>query len=304
MVKSRCSALQILGQAFVLVVLVASCGRPPTDIAAGRTTIQNKGSDSMVIAALVWAERFSDEEANPAVSVSGGGSGTGIAGLTNGTVDVANATRRLKPIEVSAASAAGFTPVETIVGFDAPAFIVHPDNPIGSLTAPQLAEILGEDGSIERWSDLGISVPECPSDEIVRISRQSSSGTYEFLRRELLGPRRDYKLGSRDLQGSREVVAAVAKTPCALGYTALAYVPPAEVKMPCFALEESAPCVTPSMQSAEDGTYPLARPLLMVTKGRPDGPVAAYLEWVLSDAGQCILEEVGYATSRRLDCDN
>ncbi|MGB5390140.1 MAG: substrate-binding domain-containing protein, partial [Thermoanaerobaculia bacterium] len=252
--------------------------------------------------ALVWAERFSDEESNPAVSVSGGGSGVGIAGLTNGTVDVANATRRLKPIEIDAASAAGFTPFETIVGFDAPAFIVHPDNPIASLTASQLAEVLGEDGPIDLWSQLGVSVSGCPSDEIVRISRQSSSGTYEFLRRELLGPTRDYKLGSRDLQGSREVVEAVAKTPCALGYTALAYVPPAEVKMPCFAFEDSAPCVTPSMQSAEDGTYPLFRPLLMVTRGRPQGVVGEYMAWVLSDVGQCVLEDVGYATARPLTC--
>ena len=140
-------------------------------------------------------------------------------------------------------------------------------------------------------------------DEIVRISRQSSSGTYEFLRRELLGASRDYKLGSRDLQGSREVVEAVAKTPCALGYTALAYVPPADVKMPCFALSAAGPCVTPSMESAVDGTYPLSRPLLMVTKGPPKGAVAAYLDWVLSDSGQCVLEEVGYATARPTTCD-
>lgn len=302
--KSRCSMSQILGHVPLLLMLTVGCGRQAIDPSTQRTTIQNTGSDSMVIVALVWAERFSDDDSNPAISVSGGGSGAGIAGLANGTVDIANATRRLKPLEIDAASAAGFRPVETIVGFDAPAFIVHPDNPIESLTSKALADVLGEDGRIDSWSQLGVSVPGCPSDEIVRISRQSSSGTYEFLRRELLGPGRDYKLGSRDLQGSREVVEAVAKTPCALGYTALAYVPPAEVKMPCFAFDDSSPCVVPSMKSAEDGTYPLFRPLLMVTKGRPNGAVATYLEWVLSDTGQCILEEVGYATARPLTCQD
>ncbi len=302
MVKSRCFALTAHGHVLVLLALGAGCGRQPTNSPVERTTVQNTGSDSMVIVALVWAERFSDEDSNPAVTVSGGGSGVGIAGLTNGTVDVANATRRLKPIEIDAASDAGFTPFETIVGFDAPAFIVHPDNPIDSLTTQQLADVLGEEGPIDFWSQLGVSVPGCPSNEIVRISRQSSSGTYEFLRRELLGPARDYKLGSRDLQGSREVVEAVAKTPCALGYTALAYVPPAEVKMPCFALDESGPCVIPSMESAEDGTYPLFRPLLMVTRGRPQGVVGEYMAWILSDVGQCVLEDVGYATARPLTC--
>lgn len=297
----RCFASLLICQA-LLLGSVAGCSRKSVDPLDQRATIQNAGSDSMVIVALVWAERFSADESHPGVSVSGGGSGHGIAGLTNGTIDIANATRRLKPGELEAAETSGFTPVETIVGFDAPAFIVHPDNPVGALTAQRLAEILGEEGSIETWSQLGVTVPGCPSDEIVRISRQSSSGTYEFLRREILGPTREYKLGSRDLQGSREVVEAVAKTPCALGYTALAYVPPAEVRMPCFAIDESGPCVIPSMESAEEGTYPLSRPLLMVTKGRPTGAVVTYLDWVLSDTGQCILEEVGYAAIRPLTC--
>lgn len=300
--KSRYSQPQIHGQVLLVLALLVGCGRQAADSTNQRTTIQNTGSDSMVIVALVWAERFSDDESHSAISVSGGGSGTGIAGLTNGTVDIANATRRVKAAEISAAAEAGFDPFETIVGFDAPAFIVHPDNPVDSLTTRQLAEVLGEGGSIDLWTQLGVSVPGCPSDEIVRISRQSSSGTYEYLRSVLLGPTRDYKLGSRDLQGSREVVEAVANTPCALGYTALAYVPPADVSMPCFAPNESEPCVTPSMLSAEDGSYPLSRPLLMVTRGRPTGAVATYLDWVLSDTGQCILEEVGYATVRPLTC--
>ena len=170
----RYSGRLILGQALALLMMLASCSRQTVDPTVQRATIQNVGSDSRVIVALVWAERFSGEDSNPAVAVSGGGSGTGIAGLIDGTVDIANATRRLKPLEISTASEAGFTSFETIVGFDAPAFIVHPDNPTDSLTAHQLAEILGEDGSIEVWSQLGISVPGCPSDEIVRISRQSS----------------------------------------------------------------------------------------------------------------------------------
>ena len=285
----------------MLLALIACTPRSPED-ARSRGLIQNKGSDSMVPVAVAWAEAYKKVGDGVGIAVSGGGSGTGISALLNGTIDIANATRRLTPKEQEHAKQVGIDPVETIVGYDAPAFIVHENNPLERLTLRQLAEIYGEGGAIESWSQLGVTVPGCESDEIVRVSRQDSSGTYAYLRRKILGNERDYKLGSRDMQGSKDVVQLVSRTPCAIGYTALAYAPPAGVGIPCIVSEEGGSCSVPSIQSAVDGTYSLARPLLVYSRSEPGQEVADYLGWVKSDEGQCIVRARGYAPVRPLYC--
>lgn len=281
---------------------LSGCGRPSTQRPGGKTLIQNKGSDSMVIVALVWADRYSKRQERIGVAVTGGGSGVGISSLLNGTADLANATRKMKPSEIGRARAVGAEPVVTIVGYDAPAFVVHENNPIESLTFAQIVGIYGQGGTYENWSQLGIQVPGCASDEIVAVSRQSSSGTNEYLREAVLGADAEYKLGTRDMQGSKDVVELVSSTPCAIGYTGMAYAPPSLVKLPCIARDSDAPCVEPSMQSAVDGSYPIARPLMVYTLGEPEGAVADYLDWILGDEGQCIVREVGYAPMRPVSC--
>ena len=288
--------------ALVVILAAAGCGRPTTERPGGRKIISNRGSDSMVIVAVVWADRYSEVRPGVGVAVTGGGSGVGISGLLDGIADIANATRKMKASEIERARAKGYEPVARVVGYDAPAFIVHEDNPIQSLTFDQLAGIYGQGGTIESWSRLGVDVPGCASGEIVRVSRQSSSGTNEYLRQVVLGPGREYRLGTRDMQGSMEVVELVAATPCAIGYTGLAYAPPSRVRMPCIAAGPDEPCVVPSMQSAVDSSYPIARPLLMYTPGQPEGEVAEFLDWVLSDEGQCIVRQVGYAPKRPVHC--
>jgi phosphate transport system substrate-binding protein len=233
---------------------------------------------------------------NVAVAVTGGGSGTGFSALINGTVDIANASRQIRDSEIEAARAQGFEPLEFIVGYDALAVFLHADNPIDAMTFGQLAAVYGEGGAFDAWSDLGISVPGCPSDEIVRVSRQNNSGTYAYFRETVLGEG-EYKLGSRDMHGSKDVVDLVEHTPCAIGYSGLAYATE-HVKMPCISTEEGAPCVSPSMETAVDRTYPIARPLFMYTAGEPEGATKEYLDWILSDEGQCILVEKGYAPVR------
>ncbi len=285
----------------VLASLI-SCGPNSTDAPGSRRLIQNKGSDSMATVALAWAERYKSVVPEVGIAVTSGGSGTGISALLNGTVDIANVTRRMTEEESIRARQSAIDPVEFIVGYDAPAFVVHETNPIRRLALGQLAEVYGEGGKIEQWSQLGIQVPGCGSDEIVRVGRQDSSGTRSYLRREILGPRRDYKLGSRDMQGSKDVVELVSKTPCAIGYTALAYAPPAAVKVPCIVTEEEGVCVVPSMQSAVDGTYSLARPLMMVTNGEPVGAVKDFVDWVQGDEGQCIVRDRGFAPLRPVSC--
>jgi len=283
----------------ILVALsLAACGGSE---GASRTLIQNKGSDTLVDVAQAWGEAYAEVDPNVVVAVTGGGSGTGISALINGSVDIANASRAMKPAEIEMAESHGIEPEQTVVGYDALAVFVHPDNPMDSFTFEQLAQIYGENGQVENWAQLGVEVPGCGSDEIVRVSRQNSSGTYVYFKEAVLGEG-DYKLGSRDMAGSSEVVDVVANTPCAIGYSGLAYATE-EVKMPCIMKEEGADCVAPSVATASDSTYPIARPLFMYTNGDPQGAVKEYEDWIHSDAGQCILLKKGYAPMRAVTCN-
>ncbi|MGD8327922.1 MAG: phosphate ABC transporter substrate-binding protein [Acidobacteriota bacterium] len=282
-----------------IALSVMACGGGGN--APDRTLIQNKGSDTLLTVAQAWAEAYKNVDPNVAVAVTGGGSGTGIAALINGTVDIANASREIKPEEIEAARANNHDPIQHIVGYDALAVYIHPNNPIDGFTLAQLAEIYGEGGTTERWSQLGVTVPGCDSDEILRVSRQNNSGTYVYFQETVLGETRDYKLGSRDMQGSKDVVDLVANTPCAIGYSGLAYATD-EVKMPCIMTEEGGTCVAPSEETAIDRTYPIARPLFMYTSGEAQGAVKEYLDWILSDAGQCIIQETGYAPVHPVSC--
>ncbi len=276
------------------VVISLACGGQAGE---SRTLIRNKGSDTLVNVAQAWAEVYGQETPGVTVAVSGGGSGTGFSSLINGTVDIANASREIRESEIQAVQdAQGVAPKEHVVGYDALAVFLHPDNPISDVSIPMLAAIYGEGGAFDSWSDLGVTVPGCPSDEIVRVSRQNNSGTYAYFRKTVLGDG-EYKLGSRDMHGSKDVVDLVENTPCAIGYSGLAYATD-HVKVPCVSVEEGGTCVEANTQTALDRTYSIARPLFMYTTGEPEGPTKDYMDWILGDEGQCILMEAGYAPIR------
>ncbi|MFQ5527416.1 MAG: PstS family phosphate ABC transporter substrate-binding protein [Thermoanaerobaculia bacterium] len=268
---------------------------------ASRTVLQNKGSDTLVNVAQAWAENYKEVNPNVAVAVTGGGSGTGISAMINGTVDIANASRKMKAKELEMAQTNGIDPVEHTVGFDALAVYVHPDNPAEGFSIEQLADIYGEGGTTKTWDQLGLEVPGCSSGEIIRVSRQNNSGTYVYFKDAVLGKQRDYELGSRDMHGSKDVVDLVENTPCAIGYSGLAYATE-HVKMPCVSANGEASCVSPSVETAIDGTYPIARPLFMYTAGPPEGAVKDYLDWILSTDGQCIILGKGYAPVAAVSC--
>jgi len=279
-----------------LAALAIVCGG-----GSSRNVIQNKGSDTLVNVAQAWAENYAAVSPETAVAVTGGGSGTGISAMINGTVDIANSSRRMKDSELELARGNGTDPIEFVVGYDALAVYTHPDNPMDSISMEQLAGIYGEGGTIESWSQLGVEPAGCSSDEIVRVSRQNNSGTYVYFREAVLGDRGDFKLGSRDMHGSKDVVDLVENTPCAIGYSGLAYATD-HVKMPCVTQGEGGECVSPTVETAIDGSYPIARPLFMYTAGEPEGAVREYIDWVLSDEGQCIIYEKGYAPQGEVDC--
>jgi len=267
-----------------------ACSRPKQ---AEKTVIQDSGSDTMVNLAQAWAEEYAKVAPTVSVEVSGGGSGTGIAALIEGTVDIANSSRRLEPQEIEQAKKhTGKEPREFTVGFDALAVYVHKRNPLDEITLEKLAEVYGEGGKISKWSQLGVFMPE-GADEIIRVSRQSNSGTYFYFREAILGKGRDFKLGSRDMQGSKDVVELISKTPGAIGYSGMGYATP-EVKQLRIARKPGEPSYAPTVENTLDHTYPIARPLFMYTLGEPAGAVKMYLDWVRSKAGQNIVTESGY----------
>ena len=266
-----------------------------------RTLIQNKGSDTLVNVAQAWAEAYPAVNPEVAVAVSGGGSGTGIAAMINGTVDIANASRKMKDKEMKLAEEHGQHPVVHVVGYDALAVFIHKDNPIKSMSLAQLKDIYSRDPKIKKWSDMGITVPGC-KDEIVVVSRQNNSGTYAYFQETVLGKGGKYRQGTLDMHGSKDVADLIENTPCAIGYSGLAYATD-HLKMVCIATADADACVSPSVATASDRSYPIARPLFMYTNGEPEGAIKGYMDWIMSNAGQCILSNKGYAPIIDVKCD-
>ncbi|MGB5541272.1 MAG: PstS family phosphate ABC transporter substrate-binding protein, partial [Gammaproteobacteria bacterium] len=257
--------------------------------------------DTLVNVAQAWAEAYQKVEPDVAIAVSGGGSGTGIAALINGTVDIANASRQMKDKEMKLAEERGHKPVEFIVGYDALAVFIHNANPITRLSIAQLQEIFGRGGKTTKWTDIGVTVPGCKDQQIVVVSRQNNSGTYAYFKDAVLADKGKFRQGTLDMHGSKDVVDLVEKTPCAIGYSGLAYATE-HLKMVCIESGEDGSCVNPSVETASDNTYPIARPLFMYTSGEPAGAVKAYIDWILSDEGQCIISNMGYAPVKKVTC--
>lgn len=278
------------GALLACALLLPGCSRSR---GPGKTMIQDSGSDTMVNLAQAWAEEYARVEPTVSVEVSGGGSGTGIAALSSGTVEIANCSRRFEPGEIEQAKKnTGKDPHEIMVGYDALAVYVAKNNPLNEITIDQLGEIYAEGGKITKWSQLGVTIPG-GSDEIIRVSRQSNSGTYFYFREAVLGKGRDFRLGSRDMQGSKDVVELVSHTPSAIGYSGMGYATP-QVKELRVARKVGDPAYAPNVENTLNHTYPIARPLFMYTLGDPAGAVKKYIDWVLSPAGQKVVMESGY----------
>lgn len=277
-----------------LLFSTASCGK--SDI----TQLKNKGSNTMLEVAQAWSESY--RKVNPKVSVSvlGGGSGQGISSIIDGTADLANCSRAIKPTEEARAKENGHTPVQHTVGLDGIAIYVHKNNPIESISLEQLKQIYIEDGSITKWSELGVTMPAGAEDEIIVLSRKPNSGTYEYFRESILGKKGKFRLGPSELAGSKVVVDAVKKARTAIGYSGLAYATP-EVKMVPVISKDGGPAVTPSVATVTDRSYPIWRPLFMYTDGQPEGLLKEYLDWILSDDGQRVLRDSGYPPVRAID---
>jgi phosphate transport system substrate-binding protein len=292
------AALVLYGFAAILPAALCCCSARssaglPVSNSEG-SVIQNIGSDTMVNVAQAWAEEYAAAEPAVSVEVSGGGSGTGIAALIEGTVDIANCSRRIEPKEIEAAVRnTGKTPREVTVGYDALAVYVNKDNALEHITLEQLAEIYGEKASLTKWSQLGARLPPRAKDAIIVVSRQSNAGTYFYFREAVLGKKRDFRLGTIDMLGSKDVVELVSRTPSAIGYSGMGYATQ-QVKMLRVARGNGETAYAPTIENTLSGKYPIARPLFMYTLGEPGGRIRKYLDWILSGEGQGILARSGY----------
>jgi phosphate transport system substrate-binding protein len=269
-----------------------------TPKAVRKTVIANAGSDTMVNIAQMWAESYGTVAQDVSVEVSGGGTGVGIRDLMQGITQIANCSREIEPTERDQAKKnTGKDPVELVVGHDAIAVYVHKDNPMEEVTIAQLVEIFGEGGKVDKWSQLGVDPAKIDgNDEIVRVSRQNSSGTYLYFRDHVLN-KQDFKAGSRDMSGSKDVVELVTRTKSAIGYSGMGY-STKDVKMLRIKQNDGAEAIAPTIEHVLDKKYPLARSLLMYTLGAPEGAVKAYLDWILSPDGQKIVVEAGYVPEK------
>ena len=253
--------------------------------------IENKGSDTIVNLALAWAEKYQNDHPEVRISVTGGGSGTGIAALINGTVGIANASRQIKSEEIDQAKSNGVDPVEHIIARDAIAVIVNPNNPVNELTLKQISDIYS--GKIVNWQEVG-------GDDrpIVRLSRETNSGTHVYFLETVLrlGSKEDKTLFSTNtllLPSSEGIIAEVRQNPNAIGYDGLGYVPE-DLKMIAIAEETGGAYVLPSIETVNDKSYAIARDLYMYTNGDPEGVLKEYLDWILSSEAQLIVEELGF----------
>ena len=280
----------------IIVLLIStSCGpaSSATETASDSSAkyIENKGSDTIVNLALAWAERYQGLHPEVRISVTGGGSGTGIASLINKTVDIANASRKIKEEELAEAQANGVEPVEHIIARDAIAVIVNPKNPVSQLTLQQISDIYS--GKISNWAEVGGE-----DRPIVRLSRETNSGTHVYFLETVvrLGNSKDKTLFSMDtllLPSSEGIIAEVRQNPNAIGYDGLGYVPE-DLKMIAIAEEPGGAYVLPSIPTVNDKTYPIARDLYMYTDGEPTGIVKEYLDWILEPEAQQIVAELGF----------
>ncbi len=282
-----------LGVLAIAALAVAGCGGGPSSEgpSGAEFVIQECGSDTMVNVAQMWADAYPRTRPGVSVEVSGGGSGVGINTLMKGLCTVAGTSRDMTYAEKEQTRKnTGKDPVEFIVGYDAIAVYAHKDNPIEEIALEDLAGIYGEGGTLTKWSQLGVTLPR--SDVIVCVSRQNSSGTYAFFREHVLA-KQDFRLGMQSMSGSKDVVDLVGKTLGAIGYSGMGYKTDA-VKFVKVAAKKGETAYAPTLENVRAKHYALARSLNLYTLGQPEGEVKAYIDWVLSPAGQAIVKETGY----------
>jgi len=260
-------------------------GGSATPAASEKSNITIKGSDTMVILGQRWAEAYMKAHPGNTVQVTGGGSGTGIAALINGSTDICEASRPMKDKEKDDVQAKRGAPaVETKVALDALAVYVNDKSPLQEISLPALSKIyLGE---TKDWKDVGGK-----THTIVLYGRENNSGTYGYFKEHVLA-NKDFAANTQTLAGTSAVANAVKGDEFGIGYGGIAYLE--GIKALKVKKDDAAPAVGPTMQTAQDGSYPISRFLYFYTAGEPTGAIKKFIDWTKGPEGQKVIGDVGY----------
>lgn len=269
------------------ITLAAFClaGAVAVSTTAGAGTITIKGSDTMVLLGQRWAEQYMAQSPSTTIQVTGGGSGTGISALINGTTDICQASRAMSDAEKgNLRDRYQTTGVEIPVARDGLSVYVNAANPIKELDMEQLRLVFT--GKITNWKELGGQ-----DAKIVLYSRENSSGTYVFFKEHVL-KNADYSPRAQSMPGTAAVVNAVSKEKNGIGYGGAAYAK--GIRVINVKKTPSSPAVSPDLAHVQDGSYPLSRPLFFYVRNKPTGEIKAFVDWILTSKGQEIVSKVGY----------
>ncbi len=280
----------IIAILFLAALFIAGCGER-------REVIEIKGSNTMLQLGQAWAEDYmSKSDAN--LTVSGEGSGVGIAAMINGTTDIAQSSREINAEEIERAKAKGVNPVQFIVAWDGLAIIVNPKNPVKKLTMDQLRSIYL--GNIKNWKAVG-----GPDEEIVLHTRDTASGTHQYFKEHIL--RKGDSKGKEEFPrtaivdtSSQAAVQSVAQDIGGIAYVGLGYIN-TKVAPVAIAESEGEGYVLPSVEAVMDRTYPISRPLYFNTNGEPTGKIKSYVDYVLSDDGQRVVMREDFVPVRKVE---
>jgi phosphate transport system substrate-binding protein len=258
-------------------------------VALPKERVTIKGSDTMVILVQRWTEAYPDKTATE-FQVTGGGSGTGIAALINGTTDICASSRPIKKDEVvQLQKKFGYKGLEIRVAMDGLAIYVHKSNPVKQLSMAQVKDIFT--GKITNWKQVGGN-----DKPILLYSRENNSGTYEFFKDFVLN-KQDFAANAQHMAGTAALINAVSKDGNSIGFGGAAYA--MNVKALPIAKDPSAKAVIPTAATIHDGSYPISRFLYFYLNQKPAGSVKKFIDWVISSTGQKVVTEVGYYPIKR-----
>ncbi len=271
-----------------LVIIFGGCSRKNQNQSAGKKSFTIKGSDTMVQLMSLLAESYMKQNPDAQVSVTGGGSGTGIAALLNGSTDICASSRDMQEKELKDASTRNIDFKEYIIAYDGLAVIVHPNNPVNELTLEQVKKIYT--GVYTNWKDIGGT-----DGKIDLYSRENSSGTFVFFQEHVLD-KEDFAKETKLLPATSAIIQSITEDKLAIGYSGLGYTRGSNVKILGIKKDENSPAVLPSIETVHNKTYSIARPLYLFFNGEPKNEIKKFLDFCLSAEGQKIVDEAGYIT--------
>lgn len=277
------------------LLLFSGCARRNSD---QTNSLQIKGSDTMVNLGQAWAEAYMKQNPGTSIAVTGGGSGTGITALINNTCDIAEVSREMKASETELIASKGTAPKKIIVALDGLAVVVSPLNKISELTIDQLADVFT--GRIKNWKELGGR-----DAKIVLLSREVNSGTHVYFKEHVLrhgkaDGKEEFAAEALLLSSSQAIADEVAQNQDAIGYYGMGYIT-AKEKAIKIAKDKNSPYEAPTMENVISGAYPISRPLLMYTKGEPNGLAKAFIDFVLSLEGQQVVKKLDFVPVKPLE---